>query len=520
MPSSDSNPPAPGARALGEWLVLLGSRQPPVDPLARDAALEELAQNRGNAASLAQHLLSDPALVLLLFRAANRALARYDRSVHTLEHAISLLGAKRIQKLLNDAVPLDPAHPYADDYRHALLRSEHAAWQARLWAEGSGRWQPEDVFWSTLLAAAPLWLLWLEAGPALRDLEMLRARQGAISSAQQIRHIGCPLPDLAMALGEYWLLPESGRLSWHKATAGSPRQWLRLANSARLDAPPELSEGGLSERSFHPALAIAVANQLAQETDWDWYSKRSARLLRIAASACRRPLSTLLSYSHRTAAEMSRGRGETGLLTPAARLLCRWRHADLLAPPPPPLRQAAPEMASVSNAELVTRTLQRLREPGTLGNPRAAFDLALKAMREGIGLERAAVFLLGSGGELRLSLADGIAVADPLRQFRATPAPGTLLGQLLAKPGCLSLDADNRDRVWPHLPEAFRSDADSDGFLLMSVFAGKRPLALVYADNRNRRQAPGANQQLLFRRLCQQLSLCLDQLSGRASRPR
>lgn len=515
MPSPEPKR-ATGQPTLAGWLLRLGPVHPPVDPAVRDAALEELAENRGSASALALCMLADPALALLLFRAANRALARYDRSVHTLEHAISLLGAKRVQQLLSEAPLLAADHPHATAYRQAQLRSLHAAWQARLWAEGSGRWQAEDIFWSTLLAGAPLWPLWIEAGHIPLELERLRVGQGAVSAAQERQLLGCRLKELAAALAEYWLLPDNSRLSWHGAAAGSGRQWLALARAARLDDPPVLPEVAAEDRSYHPALPIAVANALALESDWDWYSPRSLRLLRIAASACRRPLATLIGHCHRTAAEMSRFHADCGLLTPAARLLGHWREIDYRRPPQPAAPVAAAVPAAPENQAIIAGAVKRLRTPSSIAGPRAALELALTALHRGLGLERVAVMLhRGATGELQTLLGAGIEENGALRRFRHTPAPRSLLGQLLQKPVCLSLDTDNRAKLWPLLPEVFRAAVDCDTFLLMSVFAGSKPTALIYADN-GAGPPPSARQQQLFKQICQLLSQCLERLGQAA----
>jgi len=510
MPSSDPKPRAPGS--LGEWLLRLGPNTVPIDPSVRDAALEDLEEQDGSAATLTLHLLADPALVLLLFRAANRALARYDRTVYTLEHAISLLGNRRIRKLLTDAPTLPADHPHAADFRLALLRSVHAASQARMWAEGSGRWQPDEVFWSTLLATAPLWPLWLEDNSPLRRLEQLRVRQGAVSAAQEREHLGCLLADLCAALGEYWLLPENSRFCWHQATAGSARQWLALARAARVDEPPVLTEKGLRELGHHPALVIALANALALESDWDWYSPRCERLLRIAASSCRRPLATLITHSHRVAAELSQSWADNGLLTPGARLLGHWNESHFRAPPPTPA-PAVQAVKSGQNTTLLAAAVRQLRQPGAVDNAAAAFELTVKALRQGLGLARAACLTRNADGELRCGPLAGFAPGSALHQLRHTPPPGSLLAQLLAKPQCLNLDAGNRAKFWPHLPAELRAAIDADAFLLMSVFAGPRALALIHADNGAGR-APDERQQQLFKQLCRELSRCLERIGA------
>src|SRR5690606_41835100 len=97
--------------------------------------------------------------VRLLIREADAALAKYDRGARGLEHAISLLGMARVQKALRAAPVLSIDHPFTREYRQAQQRSQHAAWQARLWAEGSARWPADEMYWDALLAGVPHWVL-------------------------------------------------------------------------------------------------------------------------------------------------------------------------------------------------------------------------------------------------------------------------------------------------------------------------------------------------------------------------
>lgn len=528
MAGSDFQP-----RKLADWLDHIEPLQPPINPAVRAAARERFAAG-ASAGELVTYIERDPALVFLLFREANRALARYDREVHTLEHAISLLGAGRMQKVLDQAVALDPEHPYAIPYRQALLRSQHAAAQARLWAEGSGLWPAEEVVWSTLLAASPLWLLALEAGPALEKLEKLRAQQGAVSRRQIDAELGCPMQALGAALTERWTLPEMARLSWQEKGAGKPRQWIQLAAAARLDEPPMISGRELGELCHHPALVVALANALATETDWNWQSQRSMRLLRAAAAACRRPLATIISFCHQTAAQVSRDHTplhstRDGLLTPAAKLLGYWNQTYCWINPPAPKTSvsktvepntaaAAPTGQTANKApnaaqRVLAAAVQRLRDPTQINGPREALELAVKALHEGVGFRRvAALFVRPPNRELQTVLSAGAEQAPALRQFRFESQNSALLTQLLSKPVCLLIDAETRGKYWRHFPESFRAAIDCDSFAVMTVFANERPIALIYVDNAPQAIVNGSRQHLLFKQLCQQLSQCLGQL--------
>jgi HDOD domain-containing protein len=526
MPDADSHP-----RSLSAWLEFLGPFQPPVDLQARDAALKLLADG-----GVARQLAVDPALVLLLFRAANQALARYDREAHTLDHAIGLLGAARVQALLEQAPVLAPDHPHAVAYRQVLMRSRHAAQQALLWAEGTGLWPAEEVFWSTLIAAAPLWPLWLEVGSTCEQLEQLRARQGAVSARQTVELLGCTTFELGAAVAELWLLPEMSQHSWQRKTTGSLRQWVGLEHAAHIDEPPVFASKALHELCHRPALVVAVANALAEEADWDWQSRRCLRLMSIATTACRRPLATILSNCHQTAAVLSREYVDSGLLTPATKLLGAWRQAWFWAPPAAvaatttakvaatvdtatplqaPAQQASPQPVqnSAVNA-ILSEALQRLRTPGAIDGVRAAFEITIDALQRGLGFKRAAVLLLrGGSGELQTVLSGGAEKAPALRQFRYPSRNNQLLTQLLSKPLCLRLSTDNHAKFWMHLPEEFRAAIDCDKFLLMGVFTGARASALLYADNTAAGEAPDDRQYQLFKQLCQQLSSCLTRLA-------
>lgn len=519
MPDTDSRP-----RSLDAWLETLGPLQPPIDGATRDAALALLA-NGESTSSVALRLAFDPAAAALLFRAANQALVRYGREAHTLDHAIGLLGAARVQALLEEAPLLAPDHPHATAYRQMQMRSRHAALQALRWSEGTGLWPAEEVFWSTLVAAAPLWLLWLEAGSTCARLESLRARQGALSRHQVVAALGCLPAELGAALAEHWLLPEMSRLSWQRGIVGSLRQWVALEHIAHLDEPPAFVETKRADKELHelchrPALVVATANALAAEADWDWQSRRCLRLMKIAATACRRPLATLLANCHQVAATVSREYGESDLLTPAAKLLGGWREAWLLHPPAPaaptPQPQHATPTATAGSAAadadaIVATALQRLRVPGGVSGSRAALQLAVDTLRRGAGLQRV-VALAVRPGELQAALSAGVDAAPKLRQLRCSTRSNQLLGQLLGKPLCLRLGADNRAKFWPHLPEEFRAAIDCDEFLLMTAFAGERPFVVLYADN----AAAGLGDRAhpLFKQICQQLSACLARLSA------
>lgn len=514
-------------RTQEQWLELLVPLQLPLNTELRAQALAAIAAGNANAAELTALLLNDPAAVLLIFREANAALARYERETHGLEHAISLLGMARVQKLLQGAPTLAADHPFTREYRQAQQRSLHAAWQARLWADGSGRWPADEMFWDTLLAGAPHWLLWLETGSQRLKLSKLRAQRGFVTAAESLELFGCDLNALMAELSVRWRLPINSQLSWRTDIVGNRRDWIKLAHAAHLDSSPELPKGSTNELSHQPCLIVALANLLAVEADWDWYGRHFMRLLAIVSSCCRRPLATLLNFTHQTAASFSRSyRGD--LQTPAARLLCHWQQSQIWAPPRPasaaeipapakPVAAAAQPAPAATVKPLSEGTrqlaaaLRRLQNPASLSGAREALTVTLDALHASTGLHRlAALVYRADAGELHVLLERGLETSPALRQLKLRVRDSTLLEQLLRKPVCLRLSDDNRARYWPLFPENFRSAVRSEQFLLSSILAGERPIALLFGDKNG---APINDEQYrLFRQLGAQLGQCLQQM--------
>ncbi len=508
-------------RSLQQWLTELEPLQLPLNTQIRAQALVAIDQSC-SAVALSALLLDDPAAVLLIFREANRALARYERETHSLEHAISLLGMARVQTLLRQAPTLAADHPFTREYRQAQQRSQHAAWQARLWAEGSGRWPADAMFWDTLLAGAPHWALWLEAGSLRLQLSKLRAQRGFVTAEESLELFGCDLNTLMTQLTERWNLPRNSQLSWQREVVGKRREWIALARAARADGPPDVPVGRLSELSHQPCVIIALANLLAVEADWDWYSRHFDRLLNIVASCCRRPVATLSNFVHQTAASFSRSyRGD--LQTPAARLLCHWQQAQVWAPPVTPT-PAAPTAAPATSTPItpakpstladprqLASTLKRLQQPASVQSIREALTLTLDAIHSGLGLTRVAALLYrAEPPELQTLLGRGLDTTPALRQLRLPVQANTLLDQLLRKPACLRLSNDNAARYQPLLPEALRNAASSQQLLLASVITDARPVALLFADADG--HSISDEQHRLFRQLALLLGQCLDQI--------
>lgn len=470
------------ARPLSSWLAQLHNRSLPVDPAVRARAVKALDQGELNSSALVECLILDPAQCWLIFAEASRLLASRDRDIYTLEHAVTLLGNSRIKQLLLRAEPLSAGHPHAAAYRRQQLQSGHAAWQARMWAEGSGRWHPDDTFLATLLAGVPLWAIALEAGDLLAELDRARAQRGATDPQQERAVLGCGLLELGAELARLWPLPPSARDAWRSDLGTVRRQWLELARAARWsDAPtPVVWRGG---DQHHAALPVAAATLFAREADWNWYSRQSERLLRVVAGACGRPLATIVASTHQLAAHFSRLVATTvtagvggPLLTPGYRLCCGWNEALALVPP-----------ATVQPAAELLAALEQwlCRQSRTLAAAAPALAEALPALLGSQRLLILAVDTTPSSPAWQTLAQRGFGPAS--ENLRFTAQPGTLFDQLARKAALLTIDETLRPRIAPHLPSALATATRNGSLLLASLAVAGRPagaLCVVYPEDK------------------------------------
>src|SRR5690606_12269184 len=182
---------------------------------------------------------------------------------------------------------------------------------------------------------------------------------------------------------------------------------------------------------------------------------------------------------------------------------------------------AEPQPAHAGSDCILAACIQQLRQPEIRG-VRDILEIGVRALHQGVGLRRVAVLFVKPGTrELQTVLsAAGTGQAPALERFRWPLQQSPLLTQLLAKPVCLLVDADNRSKYLPHLPEPLRAELGRDNCVLMPVFSGEgktgagdgaraKAIALLYADDAPAELAPGSRKHTLFRQLCQQLSRAL-----------
>jgi len=494
----------------------LKSLQLPVDAEIKTAALQKLKTRTANAANVAAIVKQDPALALLLMRNANKSLNRSDNETTSLSHTISLLGFPFVASLLSGSEECDKkSFTELVNYRQQLSISLHAGFQVQAWAEQNPHWPEGELFWATVFQRSVYWALWYVAPAQMVELQQLRQRcQGAQHCDLEQLVFGCKLGELSRLLSRSWHLPRMSQLSWQPSHGGTGRQWLQLSQIDPEQAKQTLEQQPALQRiSAGAPFAVALANRLADNADWYWYSRQTLRLQKILAVAMHSPLDRAIQLSHCQALVASRNYRRS--ISPGVQLLGLFnnlgpRQLPTKATYSGPNRGTSPQMALAPKA--LTEAIARLQQrPETFADQTQLFEFALQSLAEGTDFSRVTISLLNRPAKLlRSRFSFGCEQTPALRNFRHSLQRGDLFNKLLQKPLSVQLTDANRAKIQPLLPVAFTDAHAANTFLMMSVFSGKQPMAVVYADN-GPLGSIDPQQHYVFKQLCGALSQCLGQ---------
>lgn len=514
-------------QSLRDWQTSLSKLDLPVDPAVQQAALLKLHSNSANTHNVAEILSADPAICALLLSTANRSLNTTTNEAQSLPHCISLLGFPRVEQLIKEATPCDEQNfAFAAEFWQQLLISQHACQQVTAWAQHNPYWSTQDLYWPTLLHHTPLWVLWYKAGPLMQKLQA--RRQGANHFHSEQALLGTHLQVLSATLCRHWRLPQLTQQSWQPSYRGNARQWIMLSRILPQQAQTALqSLPRLLQTSSSNAFAVALGNRFAQEAAWDWYSPRTLRLQRIAATALRLPLDTVIAINHQQAAEFSRQTPRGAALSPASSLLsfARKESAVVHAPDGYTDTDTANNFDTAVHGDpghgakkaAIEHIIKRLKQqPQSFQNVSQIFDLALSTVHQQLNMERTSAMLVNLGSKkLRTVASYGTEDSPELARFGHQLVRGDLFNKLLQKTSSLHLQSSNHLQIWPLLPGTFKQACGADQFFIHSIFVRGKPAALLYADCGESNRPLTEQQYDYFKRIAAATSDCLQAMASR-----
>lgn len=472
--------PLPPPRTLPNWLKLLDGQLLPVSSESQQHLRRGLADSNSSIREIAELMQHCPALALSVLREANRPGATSKEPTESLEGAISRLGLKRTETLLEQQPALaEQELPKA--LRQIQLISLHASQQANgLFAGRLARlWQ--EVHWGSLLFLAPIWAL-LTAHPELFEVWEQRVLvKGEPAARVEQDVLGVPLLQLCLALSERWRLPE-----WitqgYRLLLNDRRLLVKALHIARNNEHPLQQQQCLDADSnlqrwlTHPANSILLANGMALSAHYAWNGQHSLRWQRLAGLFLQLPLAEVQQALHQQAVTSARQHSHKGLWHPAEALLWPWQARHLQAivepaktPPPSAWRQ---------------HCAQLLAQPSPFSNVLQLTACANQAL-QACGMQRLLI-LLSDRNHSRLMVQQHSGLDPAAGQLSLDPQQSQVLRRLLSAPAQLRLSPANVAQFSALLPGSLKSLFPSEHLLIRSIASNNRVVMLVFADQNGR----------------------------------
>ncbi|WP_442969190.1 HDOD domain-containing protein [Pseudomonas sp. Q1-7] len=466
-------------RSLDGWIKLLDGVRLPVPASAHEKVRRALGDNRRSLRDIADLTQESPALALSLLREANASANLLSSPAESLETALTRLGLKRAETLLN-RLPAVAEDEIPQALRQLQLISQHAAQQANgLFASRLARlWQ--EIHWCSLLFLSPLWPLLASHPELFATWEKRVLGDGEPAARVERELLGVPLLRLCQALAEHWKLPD-WIIQGYRLLSEDRRLLVQALHIARDNEHPLHQQQQLDANPVlgrwltQPGNTVLLANGLAVSAHAGWAEHHSLRWQRLTGLFMKMPLDGLQQQVHQHAAQSGRLHARDDLWHPAEALLWPWnqhrlRRGPVTAPAPTP---AALEDWRRQCAELI-------RAPSPFTNVVQLSACARDALTSG-GMRRVLV-LLADRNHSRLLAQQQAGLPKEAGGLQLDPCQSQVLQRLLAQPGQLRLGPDNMAQFSALLPGQLKSLFPGHHLMLRSIALNGRVAMLVVAD--------------------------------------
>jgi HD-like signal output (HDOD) protein len=525
-----SIPPQP--KGLEAWIDILDGSLLPVIPATARVLGQLIKDGDASLHDVGTLIAQDPVMTVHLIREVNRAFAKKAAGALTnVHHCVSLLGLDRVKLLVKQfkAIKGDPNSQRDMTYLRAIMQSLHAAEQAKAWNALRHQASPEHVYLSTLMAGVPMWCLWRFAHKEMAIINTLQKRERIPSEEAELAVLGCTREQIILALAKRWCFPsniidamDSEKLPSHRYLAHAAKEGL----TAIKPSLPNKDETVRIAKS--PSFPVALANWLVQEASIDWYSRQTYRCLAIIGAYLGVQQDVAWRVIRGAALQTSQQFPIPGVLTPAVSLIFPPMPAQRRRIRTDKLAEVVGKMKEGASVTAVTRTASRsgvnnrkapARKsmmaaplvPSTAKSPgfknemkRRVFESYVKRLVNEVGyfsaeheVIRCTADVLFDVTELQrvvIGLVDrktltlqgyyaiGCEDSPRLGKFTAGLEPPNFFTQVLRKPQAVWVSSDRANEITGLVPGEFKQLAQSDDYIVMSVFNGKGAFGILYAD--------------------------------------
>jgi len=541
-----------------DWTSLLVSKTLPTPFKVGKAVLRNIQRKSLPYAKIAELINRDPILSFRILSQANKNREAGHESSKTLSHALSMVGIEELTSMLENqpfkALSLTDIKSFY--YLRIMSTSLYAGHLGRIISLKKKKGNSEDVYWSSLFLGTPTWYLWRFATPEMRLIRYAIRSNFKLPTTAESEVLGDTLENITAKMANELALPEMARQCYNPENQLSKRQWVSIAKTVHNTGKPfRIDDRDISMKMQSPHFIVMLANLIAHYSSYCWYSKATLRAQKILASYLQCTLDEAIQITHEAAAQMSRAHPMPGMMLPAAKIIL-----------PPRLRTKATnetDAKDVVSAKTATQnkpqdkiqdkvqgkaTLEaNLKKASTAvsedtledtrnkteakdkhnpiftelisimqNRPEDFIDLhelmnaATQGIAYGVELKRTCVGLI-SKDKTRFKNYYSVGCQDneELANFESPIAKDTIFAKLSARPASIWVKANSDKKILDLTPQNFKDAINAKEYFLMSVFVGRKPVAIFYADNNDEEHLTNWHYQQ-FKEMCSSVSSALQ----------
>lgn len=499
------------------WVEYLKDRPLPVRNSVLRRLQRKLRDDMVTLQELNRTIKSDPVLCLHMVRKASDLHNKVDSKVTSIDHAINSLGLDNISAVVKAATPLklNPSSVAQKMYFRYIAVSHHAATQVESWIKRRKSPFAEETYLASLFYGVGHWLLWQHASLHMSEIQIKLREDNTDVVLAETDILGCTIQEISRGLIEYWGISELATISLEHETSPNKKTLAQLHQRA-LGDPRLINEdlrdiNHLVQEKFFP---VKLANWIALTANLGWNQTKTMKIIDIINDYLKGEIAETISNLHINCAKSSRAYHVAGTMAPAAEMLLlpssksvnyrlSPKEAKILSatlpavvkplieiPTPAIEPEEIPQVITIKeqpdflDKEIFDQIAERFLQGYNLyTQPKHVLQGLIQGLNRGLGFERVSMFLVNNKKiQLKTAFTVGFEEEHPIIKFQYDLEIPSLFKKLRAKPGCILVKPDNQEQLNQMLPEIYRSWGNPNGFLLMSVFLGNTPIAIIHAD--------------------------------------
>ena len=470
---------------------------------------KQLHDPNSSLSQIGQIVRGDPALCLAVVHTATQRHKAINSRVTSLDHAINSLGMDELSALRYQLSPhkLNPHSVGQKMYFRSMATSYHAMVQCHQWLSQRKSSFLEESSLASLFYGVGYWFLWQHATRHMCEIQIRIREQQREPQLAESDVLGCAVDQISQGLLEAWGIAELAQQGLEHDEV-SNRQFMRQLhrrvldeNSLSQEARREVSL--LIQEKFFP---VKLANWLAQSVDFGWQRPASLQVIDVVNDYLKGEISATQTQLHINCVNASRQYHVRGTLPLAAELLMlpsaatinyrleSTEASNLEQQPPLTLQQPAASTTTAPaqtaapspiNQALLDQTVARLQQPAAhFKQPKEVLRALLLTLNQGLKFERAALYLINPRHrQLKTAFSFGFPDQHPITRFSFDYHIASILKQLSEQPKVVCIRPEHRQKVLRFLPENYQQWTPVNGFLLLSVFSGSQPVAIIHVDD-------------------------------------